>query len=473
MSKNVCARKVSKRRSGARRIQGHEGTHATTLLPPGAASTSSFVPAISRDGEAERGRLEAKYCDRIREEKELSRFVGFVGNRNVPLLRLFRFKEAFSLHLVREFFRRFHLTSDDYVFDPFCGMGTTMFASSLEGIPSVGVEKLPIAILVARTLNQMLRIKPADLSRAYEIVKQTMKSCLPATIAEDVPLIRLAFSEEQLLKLKRIKGAIDLLHHPCRDVLTMLFLSILEDASYTAKDGQFLRLLKDKPLPSPLDLLTAKVELALKDIELVQSLIPPWWRLEDGCRIHEGDTRQLNPAYFQKLPTAIVTSPPYANRYDYSRTYCLELCFHFVRNFEELKAIRFGILRSHIEVKVESDEQAVHPALAEVVEALAKKDLNNPRIPIMLIAYFADMAKAIAEWGKYLAPGAKVALVIDNVRYEGEMVPVDLILTELAESHGFTCDAILVARYKSNSSQQMSKYGRRPVRESILIWRKR
>lgn len=423
--------------------------------------------------EYERNRLEAKYAHQIKEEKQLSRFVGFVGNRDVPLLRLFRFKEAFSLHLVREFVRRFQLTNEDYVFDPFCGMGTVMFGSTLEGISSVGVDKLPIAIFVARILNQMLKINPADLSKAFGMLQRSVKSARPAVIAEGVPLIPLAFSPVQLIKLKQLKGAINELRHPCRDILTMLFLSILEDASFTAKDGQFLRLIKDKHLPEPLDLLTNKVEASLIEIKSVQNLIPPWWRSEDGTRFWEGDTRELHTSYFQKLPTCIITSPPYANRYDYTRSYCLELCFHFVKNFEELKAIRFGLLRSHIEVKVGNEERPPHTALAEVIAALQKKDLNNPRIPLMLIGYFVDMAKSIGEWAKYLAPGAKVALVVDNVRYEGEMVPVDLILTELAESHGFTCDDILVARYKSNSSQQMGKYGRRAVRESIVLWSKK
>ena len=71
-----------------------------------------------------------------------------------------------------------------------------------------------------------------------------------------------------------------------------------------------------------------------------------------------------------------------------------------------------------------------------------------------------------------LASDAKVAMVVDNVRFEGEMIPVDLILSEIAEQHGFTIEQIFVARYKGNSSQQMGKYGRVPVRESVVIWRK-
>jgi hypothetical protein len=51
-------------------------------------------------------------------------------------------------------------------------------------------------------------------------------------------------------------------------------------------------------------------------------------------------------------------------------------------------------------------------------------------------------------------------------------VPVDLILSEIAKTHGLVTTEVRVTRYKGNSSQQMGKYGRVPVRESILFWRK-
>ena len=140
----------------------------------------------------------------------------------------------------------------------------------------------------------------------------------------------------------------------------------------------------------------------------------------------------------------------------------------------ELKALRFGILRSHIEAKVNSCEKPPHPVVKEVVDILTErgKSLNNPRIPYMLTGYFVDMQKVIREWFRVLVPAAKVAMVVDNVRFEGEMLPVDFVLSDMAEEAGFQVEEIIVARYKGNSSQQMGKYGRVPVRESIVVWRK-
>ncbi|MDJ0520031.1 MAG: hypothetical protein QNJ74_28485 [Trichodesmium sp. MO_231.B1] len=97
------------------------------------------------------------------------------------------------------------------------------------------------------------------------------------------------------------------------------------------------------------------------------------------------------------------------------------------------------------------------------------KVLNNPRIPDMLVRYFVDMNLVIQEWSRILVPSAKVAMVVDNVRFAGELVPVDLILSEMAEKVGFKVEKIIVAPYKGNSSEQMGKYGRIPVRESIVV----
>jgi site-specific DNA-methyltransferase (cytosine-N4-specific) len=91
------------------------------------------------------------------------------------------------------------------------------------------------------------------------------------------------------------------------------------------------------------------------------------------------------------------------------------------------------------------------------------KDLNKMH-PIMIKGYFEDMNLVIKQLVHYLRPGGLIALVVANARFEGELVPTDLILSELAEINGLKTESIWVTRYKGNSSQQMGRYGRIPVR---------
>jgi hypothetical protein len=64
-------------------------------------------------------------------------------------------------------------------------------------------------------------------------------------------------------------------------------------------------------------------------------------------------------------------------------------------------------------------------------------------------------------------------MVNDNVRYVGEEIPVDLILSEFAASYGLETEKIYVLdQNKGNSSQQMGAHGRSPLRKCVYLWRK-
>jgi len=428
--------------------------------------TKSFYSSGSK-----RHEIEEKFKGIIHEELKLGSLVSYVGNKSIPFLRIYRYKEAFAFNFVKDFLRRFEANSDDYVFDPFSGLGTTLFTSMLSGIPSVGVDKLPIAYFVSKTLPLLLQLKENELKEKWSSLIPMIQRSVPADIPSDVAIMKVAFDEETLLTLRKLKSTIEDLSAPYHDIFLLLFFSILEECSYTSKDGQFLRLERNKKTSDPIKAMNRKVAQVEEDIHRMKFLFPDLC-INEGIipDIYLGDARDLSDIKFKKKPTILITSPPYANRYDYTRTYSLELCFHFVKNFDELKAIRFGILRSHIESKILKGETPPHPIIKETVELLSKKKLNNPKIPSMLTTYFIDMQRVIQEWFKILAPNAKVAMVVDNVRFEGELIPVDLVLSEMAEEVGFRVREIIVARYKGNSSQQMRKYGKVPVRESIVIW---
>ena len=416
--------------------------------------------------------LEKRYRERMQELPQWSRLVSYAGNKHVPLLRLYRFKEAFSFALIRELIKRLRITSEDLLLDPFCGMGTTLFAGMTQGIPSVGLDRLPVAAFIAETLPKFFRIPSGALQEAFHRLSTKVYTLEPAPIADDVPVIKIAFEPRTLLKLRQWKTTLHLLEPPLRETFQLLLMSILESCSFMSNDGQFLRWKRNKQPMPPEVALARKVAEAERDLlhtrqlfgEPKQDAIP---------QVLLGDAREISKFSFKRSPSAVITSPPYPNRYDYTRSYSLELCFFFVRNFEELKSVRFSLLRSHIESKADEHDQPPHPAVAEVLQALQGKPLNNPRIPVMLLAYFVDMERVIRGLAEVCASGSSVAMVVDNVRFEGEMVPTDLILCDIAARYGFETEEIVVARYKGNSSQQMGRYGRLPVRESVLFWQLR
>jgi hypothetical protein len=133
-----------------------------------------------------------------------------------------------------------------------------------------------------------------------------------------------------------------------------------------------------------------------------------------------------------------------------------------------------GLLDRYIIIQKVIDS---NPALSEINQALITRwnrgDMNNKGVLPMVNQYFTELTFVFAELFRICRSGAHVAFVNDNTRYGGEIIPVDTLTTNLAESVGFTPETIYVLpQKKGNSSQQMGKFGREELRKSITIWKK-
>ena len=123
---------------------------------------------------------------------------------------------------------------------------------------------------------------------------------------------------------------------------------------------------------------------------------------------------------------------------------------------------------------------AYHPPLFDMhasfrwIRAKANVEhLSNRNIISLVENYFTEMALIISELGRLITPGGSLLMVNDNVRYHGEEIPVDLILSDFAEQSGFHCETIWTLKQgKGNSSQQMGRYGRQEIRKCVYHWRK-
>ncbi len=115
------------------------------------------------------------------------------------------------------------------------------------------------------------------------------------------------------------------------------------------------------------------------------------------------------------------------------------------------------------------------PGLQEALTNLRENanQLSNRNVISLVENYFTEMALVINELGRVVIPGGSVFMVNDNVRYHGEEIPVDLILSDFAEQSGFRCEAIWTLKQgKGNSSQQMGRFGRQEIRKCVYHWRR-
>jgi len=285
--------------------------------------------------------------------------------------------------------------------------------------------------------------------------------------------------------------------------LLFALLCILENISYTRKDGQYLRWdyrsgrrqgkkIFDKG--KILDFETAiihKLRQIVDDLragELPEDLFAGTLKKAD-VKLHGGSCLDILPKLKAGFYDCLITSPPYCNRYDYTRTYALELALLGVDE-SGLAKLRQEMLSCTVENRAKdllklnpdwkpaiaaADNQILLQNILSYLDSQKKLDLlNNNGIPRMVRGYFYEMACVIYELGRVLKQGAPLIMVNDNVRYAGASISVDIILSEIAGQLGFSVEQILVLpNGKGNSSQQMGAHGRDALRKCVYLWRKK
>jgi DNA modification methylase len=452
--------------------------------------------------------LTNKYKKKLLVNSDLDRrLVSFQANKLENSYRWCKYKEGFSASLVRFIISKTGIKSGT-ILDPFAGAGTTLFVASELGIDSIGVELLPSSSEIIEVRKLVL---DGNQKRIAEQVREFCqeRSWKKKGKLKEFPHLRItsgAFSEESekdlgryLFEVTQVKST------TLRRVLRFAAMCILESISFTRKDGQYLRWdyrsgrSAGKKKFDKGTILSFDTAITKKLNDIAGDLLGEGqlFDLNSISKKEHGDIQLLNGSCLKILPTlapgsfdGIITSPPYCNRYDYTRTYALELAL-LDTGEDELKELRQTMLSCTVENREKTDLDSMFAAvqfqgaqkafrsqkllqgiLSYLEKAKEDKKINNNGIPRMIRNYFWESALIIFESARLLKPGAPFVMVNDNVRYQGAHIPVDLILSEMAEKAGFEIDTIWVLpRGKGNSSQQMGEHGREEIRKCVYVWR--
>ena len=448
---------------------------------------------------AARDELYELYRDRVSTDENLSRrLVSYQGNKTIPGLRWLKYKEGFSGELVQDLLSR---VEAETVLDPFSGSGITPLTACSLGMNGIGIEIMPVGNLFARSIITASNGLPDDDFRraASDLVDTLAREDFEHFVPfNHLPITEMAFPENTERELAKARGFIEqLLDQDVRLVLTLACVSVLEEISYTRKDGQFLRWdpqsgrpvspkLHKTNIPALSEALHSRIEEILEDIPILRDKYTgPYPDFLQGSSLTE--LRNLESASID----AVVTSPPYANRYDYTRTYALELAY-LGYGEESLKELRQSLLSATVENRSKrelltaeygrsdvpsvafqmTDNQAALQEALAILRAEAE-NLSNRNVITLVENYFTELALVVVELSRVVKPGGNVFMINDNVRYHGQEIPVDLILSHFAEQSGFRCENIwTLGRGKGNSSQQMGRFGRQELRKCIYRWRK-
>jgi hypothetical protein len=442
------------------------------------------------------------------------KLVSFQANKQSPFYSWFKYREGFSCQLVQYLLQTL-MPQSGTLLDPFAGGGSALFAARDLGWSTQGIEALPVGVyaMEARIAAERLNV---------EFLKNSVKQILNEDFSKyydsqyalnHIPITNSAYHQDEE---KQLVGYTSYCNQYIGDddiklVLLYAAFCILEDISYTRKDGQYLRWdvrsgrSQGKTSFNKGIILSFRKAIESKLSQILEDLTdkPKQGSLFEEENISQKPINIFSGSSLEILPTLpessidfVLTSPPYANRYDYTRTYALELVY-LGYNSEEVKNLRQMMLSCTVENKDKRQYledyyrelncvEAFHKiettfncqaALQEVLSILDtyrdKGELNNSNIVRLVRNYFYEMCFVIYELARLTKPGGIIAMVNDNVRYAGEEIPVDLILSDFAESFGLKVNFIwTLGRGKGNSSQQMGNHGRTELRKCVYVWEK-
>lgn len=407
----------------------------------------------------------------------------------------YRFVLSYPPHLVREYLNRFDIRPGHRVLDPFCGTGTTIVECKKLGIEGIGIEAHPMSHF-ASTVKIDWSPDPIGLERSsLRVANAALRELKSQGIHDNEPpgpddmrqlMLRLKNLPIDLEKLL-LKNSISPL--PLHKTLVLLD-AIHGETDVRYREHQLLALAK--ALTGPIGNLHFGPEVGVAPPKADAEVIGTWF---DSIRsftrdihalrgnntptaVHHADSRALLNVVQLHSIDAVITSPPYPNEKDYTRTTRLEsVLLGFVSSKVELRALKRTMVRSNTRGVYKGDDDHLwvegHPEIERIAAAIENRrmELNKTSGFERLYAkvtklYFGGMARHLADLRRVLRPGAQLAYVVgDQASYLRVMIRTGQILASIASDLGYEVVGIDLFRTR------LSTATRDQLREEVLLLR--
>lgn len=372
-----------------------------------------------------------------------------------------RFPGKFVPQVARELLLLVGATDKTLIADPFCGSGTSLVEASLLGVPSIGVDFDPLAVLICKTKTVGLSVQQLNEVRKCWVGKIGVENYDDLTDA--VPNLHHWFKPEIAKQLEFIKRkALRIEDDAVRLFSLIVFSSILRRVSNADDQTQKTYVsgtLKKTP-PMPDELFPAFLDRAVRGMESysMHSRAPVIVQRDDARNWHS--TKKVD---------GIITSPPYIDSIDYVYNQMLEYFWLYeflglasVDEIRELRRKPVGFRRVEIDAglghlaKISPLAAALLEPLLAKINAVSKKEAQN------VIGYFEDFANHVKAAKQSMQQGSIYALVIGESYIRGVTVPTPTILSAIFEAYGFenlgSCSYVIKRHYmkfprRSNSGK--------------------
>ncbi len=437
--------------------------------------------------------------------------VNVIMAEDQPVHGWYRFVLSYPPHLVRRYAQSFNLGAKDLLLDPFCGTGTTLVEAKKHRIPSVGCDAHPFAALVSRVKTNW-KIDPAilrsrlrwllkrseDLSTEHGLEAQSLDAhLLQEDYRPENGVLALTEDEEKLLPtgflssrpLRRLLIIRDEIERQTREqaaeirefFLVALAQTIANGAGNFAFGPEIYRT-KPKPDYDVLGHFARHADMMIRELISAREQ-----GLEQtAASVLLADARDLSD--LAGKVSAVITSPPYPNEKDYTRTTRVEsILLRLISDRIQLRHTKELLLRSNTRnIFVDDrdgDEVQEFQSIRDVCESIERRRLELgktsgfERLYHKVVShYFGGMRRHLRTLRPKLRTRAKLAYVVGD-QLSFLMVPVATakLLGEVAEAEGFRVIGCDLWRERVGTKVRNDIEGRATVRvrEEILLLERR
>jgi DNA modification methylase len=329
------------------------------------------------------------------------------------------------------------------ILDPMAGSGTTLVVARSKGHIAYGVDRDPLAVIIARTWCGDVN-KEKLLSKALEVLERaqktakvlTSKSAYPCCADDETKdFVRYWFDLRNRKQLAGLSKHISLVRDQnlrsflwtafSRMIITKKYgVSLAMDVSHSRPH----RVCNRAPVTA--------FEIFMKTVERVVKGNPfsSVKHIRPKARIAYGDSKKLN--YKDNFFDLVITSPPYLNAIDYLRGHRLSLVWmkNSIGKLRKLRATNIG-----------AESKGLAPKESHIMNALVDAG-NMERLPSrergFLVRYALDMDSVCCEIARVIKPGGNAIFVTGDSTLKGIFIKNSQLIRRLSEYHGLEVEAI-------------------------------
>ncbi|ESA34449.1 dna modification methyltransferase [Leptolyngbya sp. Heron Island J] len=398
----------------------------------------------------------------------------------------YRFVLSFPPHLVRYYLQRFQATAKTVVLDPFAGTGTTVVEAKKLGFSAVGIEANPMAHF-ACSVKLDWAPRPEHLYQTAENIANATRAeiallpHLSPTLSPDAAalLFKNAISPRPLKKILTLLGHIDrVCDRTASDLVWPHYRLALANSALYASNLRFAPEVsvarKHKADAQVVDHWLDQMKAIADDLHSLNHLS----LISQPAVVHLGDARQPQHHLAPNSVDLVITSPPYPNEKDYTRTTRLEsVLLGFLENKAGLQAVKHDLVRSNSRSVYRDDDDdrwiQNYPQILEIANTInqRREELGKTSGFSRLYArattlYFGGMARHLANLRSRLRPNAQLAYVVgEQASYLRVHIPTGSLLAQIAQDLGYELIDIDLFRTRRASKTEVD------LREEVVLLR--